>query len=165
VQRRLRRCKPDDAQAVSRALDLGYNVALLGESADTGALLEHLQRERPTAHAVHAAGLESAPAFLWHCARTLSAPTPTETSSSRVALHALRLADAGRGTEMLVDGLDASVAHGVFGTMRDELWELRLRWVCAVGPQDEPIALMPPADAFFHIARRVPSSRVRATGA
>jgi energy-coupling factor transporter ATP-binding protein EcfA2 len=43
----------------------------------------------------------------------------------------------------------ASAANGLFGRLRDELWQLEHRWVVAVEDSERSILLAPPADAFF----------------
>lgn len=52
---------------------------------------------------------------------------------------------------VLLDNADAATARRLFGTLRDELWELDLRWVVAVPAEDPGAYLAPPADAFFEI--------------
>ena len=51
---------------------------------------------------------------------------------------------------VLVDCAHAArAAHDLFGRMRDELWQMDLRWVVAVEDSERSILLAPPADAFF----------------
>jgi energy-coupling factor transporter ATP-binding protein EcfA2 len=58
-------------------------------------------------------------------------------------------ADGGRIT-LLVDGLPSpTVAHELFGRMRDELWQLPFNWVIAVDSRERAALMEPPADAFF----------------
>lgn len=65
-----------------------------------------------------------------------------------------RLAALGRPVCLMVDGIAPSVAHGVFGSLRNELWALQgARWVVAGDIAAETLYLEPPADAFFE--RRV----------
>ena len=54
---------------------------------------------------------------------------------------------------MLVDDVRGKVGQGLFGRLRDELWQLNLTWAVAVTPDEAAGLLTPPADAFFE--RRV----------
>jgi energy-coupling factor transporter ATP-binding protein EcfA2 len=61
-----------------------------------------------------------------------------------------RLAALERPVCLMVDGIAPSVAHGVFGSLRNELWALQgAAWVVAGDSAAEPLYLEPPADAFF----------------
>jgi hypothetical protein len=53
-------------------------------------------------------------------------------------------------TTVLVDASFSSPAvYGVFGRMRDTLWQLPHQWLVSVDERDRVDALKPPADAFF----------------
>jgi energy-coupling factor transporter ATP-binding protein EcfA2 len=61
-----------------------------------------------------------------------------------------RLGALQRPVCLMVDGIAPTVAHGVFGTLRNELWTLEgASWVVAGDSVAEPLYLQPPADAFF----------------
>jgi MoxR-like ATPase len=61
-----------------------------------------------------------------------------------------RLEALGRPVCLMVDGIAPTVAHGVFGSLRNELWALpHAAWVVAGDSAFEPLYLEPPADAFF----------------
>jgi energy-coupling factor transporter ATP-binding protein EcfA2 len=61
-----------------------------------------------------------------------------------------RLAALDRPTCLMVDGIAPAVAHGVFGSLRNELWALPgAAWVVAGDSAAETLYLEPPADAFF----------------
>ncbi len=61
-----------------------------------------------------------------------------------------RLAAAARPVCLMVDGITPTVAHGVFGSLRNELWALDgASWVVAGDSAAETLYLEPPADAFF----------------
>lgn len=63
------------------------------------------------------------------------------------------LAEAGFTPVFIVDELvDSTVAHTIFGRMRDELWQLGATWIVAGRSNDKSILLGPPADAFFESA-------------
>lgn len=49
----------------------------------------------------------------------------------------------------------AAAAYGLFGRLRDELWQLDHRWVVAVDENDWPELYRPPADAFFDVTMNV----------
>lgn len=89
----------------------------------------------------------------------LDEPTETQPSTARgvadeLALLAGLLA-SGR-TTFLVDNLDPHIAHRLFGTGRDDLWELDASFVVTVADDDLPIVLAPPADAFFEVRIGLP---------
>ncbi len=61
-----------------------------------------------------------------------------------------RLAELERPVCLMVDGIAPAVAHGVFGSLRNELWALQgAAWVVAGDSPAETLYLEPPADAFF----------------
>jgi hypothetical protein len=61
-----------------------------------------------------------------------------------------RLAALERPVCLMVDGIAPAVAHGVFGSLRNELWALPgAAWVVAGDSAAEALYLEPPADAFF----------------
>jgi hypothetical protein len=61
-----------------------------------------------------------------------------------------RLAALERPVCLMVDGIAPTVAHGVFGSLRNELWSLpSVAWVLAGDSAAEALYLEPPADAFF----------------
>jgi energy-coupling factor transporter ATP-binding protein EcfA2 len=67
-----------------------------------------------------------------------------------VDLLAERLAALERPVCLMVDGIAPAVAHGVFGSLRNELWALPgVAWVVAGDSAAEKLYLEPPADAFF----------------
>jgi hypothetical protein len=71
-----------------------------------------------------------------------------------------RLAALERPVCLMVDGIAPTVAHGVFGSLRNELWALDgATWVVAGDSAAEALYLEPPADAFFeHTVRLGPLS-------
>jgi hypothetical protein len=61
-----------------------------------------------------------------------------------------RLAALERPVCLMVDGIAPTVAHRVFGSLRNELWALQgAAWVVAGDSAAETLYLEPPADAFF----------------
>jgi hypothetical protein len=61
-----------------------------------------------------------------------------------------RLAALERPVCLMVDGIAPTVAHGVFGSLRNELWALQgAAWIVAGDSVAEKLYLEPPADAFF----------------
>jgi DNA-binding MarR family transcriptional regulator len=63
------------------------------------------------------------------------------------------LVDLGEGVEPTIVLLDATAAaqalYGVFGRMRDTIWQLPHRWLVTIDDSDRATALKPPADTFF----------------
>jgi hypothetical protein len=154
--------RPDDRAAIERALDLGYNVALVAEpGAGVTTLLEHIAAHRPAARRINVEGAQSAGEVLWAAARALGSEggTPEQEIFPRAGLHELTRAVAALvdepEPELLVDALDPVVAHDLFGRMRDELWDVPVHWVLALRTDDEPVALMAPANAFFEATVRL----------
>jgi energy-coupling factor transporter ATP-binding protein EcfA2 len=69
-----------------------------------------------------------------------------------------RLAALDRPVCLMVDGITPTVAHGVFGSLRNELWALPgAAWVIAGDSVAETLYLEPPADAFFERTVRLGS--------
>ena len=60
---------------------------------------------------------------------------------------------------VLLDGAVASAAYGLFGTLRDELWQLPIRWTVTCTDRDRATLLRPPADAFFDVVVSLPALR------
>jgi DNA-binding MarR family transcriptional regulator len=55
-------------------------------------------------------------------------------------------------TTVLVDATaSAQALYGVFGRMRDTMWQLPHRWLVAIDSDDRATVLRPPADTFFDI--------------
>lgn len=79
---------------------------------------------------------------------------PTQEGEALLELvDGIRQAMNGRpDTAVLVDELpSASVAHTVFGRLRDEMWALPLSWVVTAQDTERPLYLRPPTDAFFEV--------------
>jgi hypothetical protein len=73
-----------------------------------------------------------------------------------VDLLSARLAELERPVCLMVDGIAPKVAHGVFGSLRNELWTLQgTAWVVTGDITAEALYLEPPADAFFGHAVRL----------
>jgi hypothetical protein len=67
-----------------------------------------------------------------------------------------RLAELERPVCLMIDGIAPTVAHRVFGSLRNELWTLhRASWVVAGDSGAERHYLEPPADAFFEHTLRL----------
>ncbi len=61
-----------------------------------------------------------------------------------------RLGALDREVCLMIDGIAPAVAHGVFGSLRDELWALEgASWIVAGDAGAGPLYREPPADAFF----------------
>jgi hypothetical protein len=56
----------------------------------------------------------------------------------------------GRGV-LLVDDVQSEPGHGLFGRLRDELWQLPFTWGVAIESDRSGALLTPPADAFFEL--------------
>ena len=61
---------------------------------------------------------------------------------------------------IVIDATGAGAAiYGLFGRLRDELWQLPHRWVVAIDADELGAVLRPPADAFFDVVLRLRGSR------
>lgn len=78
-------------------------------------------------------------------------PSPPPAGASRQLYDTLTaLANGVTSTTVLVDASASPHAlYGVFGRMRDTVWQLPHQWVVAIDDDDYATALAPPADAFF----------------
>ncbi len=78
-------------------------------------------------------------------------PSPPPGGASRQLYDTL--SSLGEGVEPTIVLLDASAAaqavYGIFGRMRDTIWQLPHRWLVAIDDSNRATALRPPADAFF----------------
>lgn len=72
---------------------------------------------------------------------------PDDPYAPNVLVRALETAP--HGAVMLVDDVRSQVGHGLFGRLRDELWQHDLVWGAATNIGDAQGLLRPPADAFF----------------
>ena len=70
--------------------------------------------------------------------------------ASRALASLLREIGQAEPATILVDASSsADAVYGLFGRMRDVLWQQEHRWVLAIEDTDRATALKPPADAFF----------------
>jgi len=71
-----------------------------------------------------------------------------------------RLSELERPVCLMIDEVSPAVAHGVFGTLRNELWTLEgVSWIVAGESAAGALYREPPADAFFaHTVTLVPLS-------
>jgi len=167
--------RSDELAQLQRSVDNGFNVAMYGDrgSGKTSLLhqLEYRQRSKRRMVYVDATGVEDVYALV-HRVRDKVAPLPPvnqiieEQQRSMYqdavgalpgALSGIVSADVqslGRAdpTVILVDASAAGdAAYGLFGRLRDDLWQLEHRWVVAVDSDDWHEVHRPPADAFFDI--------------
>lgn len=83
-------------------------------------------------------------------------PNPPAAGASRSFQAALESLGEAEPSVVLVDASSSAEAvYGVFGRMRDTMWQLPHTWVVAVDTDDLTSALKPPADAFFDTVLRM----------
>ena len=87
-------------------------------------------------------------------AGVLGDPSPPPGGASRQFYDTLvSLGEDVAPTIVLLDASAAAQAvYGIFGRMRDTIWQLPHRWLVAIDDGDRATALKPPADAFFDTA-------------
>ncbi len=56
---------------------------------------------------------------------------------------------------VLLDELRPELAHGLFGRLRDELWQTRARFVVTAATHEAAVVVTPPADVFFESTVRL----------
>lgn len=61
------------------------------------------------------------------------------------------LSKPGARAVVILDGSSGSVAHTLFGSLRDEIWRLPLSWIVTGDSATRSKYLEPPADAFFEV--------------
>jgi energy-coupling factor transporter ATP-binding protein EcfA2 len=77
-------------------------------------------------------------------------PTPAPGGASQILYGQLMALESVPETVILVDASgSAQAVYGLFGRLRDVLWQLPHTWVLAVDDHEKSTALKPPADAFF----------------
>lgn len=150
--------RDEETSAVLRALDLGFNVLVLGDpKSGRTSLLRHTERlvadsGRRTAFVdAHAHGglselLEALRATLGGDVR----PQPMATGSTLTESDLSALASAPEeAATVFVDNLAPGDAQTLFGRFRDALWQLPHQWVVSGLLVRRSEYLEPPADSFF----------------
>jgi DNA-binding transcriptional ArsR family regulator len=157
--------REEETSAVLRALELGFNVLVVGDpKSGRTSLLRHVERlvadsGRRTAF-VDGLSHVGLPALLEALRGALRAAPgqPQVTAGPRstvnesdVATLAPALDDSapGDGATVFVDNLTPGVAQALFGRFRDALWQLPYHWVVAGLLVRRSEYLEPPADSFF----------------
>jgi DNA-binding transcriptional ArsR family regulator len=166
ADRRLFVDRDEETAAVLRALDLGFNVLVVGDpKSGRTSLLRHVERlvgdsGRRTAF-VDALPHEGLPGLLEALRGALSAPPGLPSpagpapsiSESDVAALAPAPVPGNSGPDnsatVFVDNLTPGVAQALFGRFRDALWQLPYQWVVAGLLVRRSEYLEPPADSFF----------------
>ena len=89
--------------------------------------------------------------------RLPSAAPRSQTQLLLNELESLRVALPEEETLLLLDETPApSVARGLFGRLRDELWELPITWCVAADARDRAAYVEAPADAFWRRVLTLP---------
>jgi energy-coupling factor transporter ATP-binding protein EcfA2 len=161
--------RPSDWDRIVKAVDRGLNVLISGaRGVGKTTLLRQLQatfrQKGERVSFVDAGTVESTRELASRARDSLWGPAAgtfvrTETplrDPDPVARDSRALADLLRAigevdpTVVLVDASgSAGSVYGLFGRMRDTLWQQEHQWVVAIDEIDRPTALKPPADAFF----------------
>ncbi len=157
-----------ELQRVCRALDLGLNVYIHGPpGSGRTSFLRQVERHASAAKYVRLQGAHTFDERLEQFERVItdSSALPRErrnpladalgqfaSTQYKVVADPLRYLKAAlrsypepSGHLLLVDDLDKDGCHEFFGKLRDDLWELPIRWVVS----GSSAHLEPPADTFF----------------
>jgi DNA-binding transcriptional ArsR family regulator len=148
--------RKEETSAALRALELGFNVLVLGDpKSGRTSFLRHVERRgasegRPTVFVDAQAHL--GPASIVGALRAVleggSRPDaiPPETTLTEADLAAMA---AGAPTTIFLDNLRPEAAQTLFGRFRDVLWQLPHQWVVSGLVVRRSEYLEPPADSFF----------------
>jgi len=156
----------DEMGRVRAALSQGLNCLVVGErgsgktSLVRALVFEARQQADPADQRlpdliyVRGAGAESASELLARAADALAqhqGDPPVDRSQGAASGLIEELGEgAGRGIViMALDDAPAGAGNALFGTLRDELWSIDLRWLVTVATADSGALMRPPADAFF----------------
>jgi energy-coupling factor transporter ATP-binding protein EcfA2 len=126
-----------DATAVPNALELAVRT-------------KEALRGRPAAGEIVRTGVDAA------LATFAGDPSPPPAGASRALFSELESIGEAPESTILVDASGASDAvYGLFGRMRDTLWQMPHSWVVAVDEDETRAVLKPPAEAFFDTVLRL----------
>jgi hypothetical protein len=81
--------------------------------------------------------------------RSRGGAAPLGGASRELAALLREIGQADPATILVDSSSSAAAVYGLFGRMRDVLWQQEHRWVVALEDTDRATALKPPADAFF----------------
>ncbi|MXW76141.1 MAG: AAA family ATPase [Acidimicrobiaceae bacterium] len=157
-----------ELRRVQRALKLGLNVYVHGpRGIGRTSFLRQVQRDNPEARYARLIGLDGLSERLDEIERQITnqsalnrrVPNPLveafSGTKSLVAEDPFRYLRAAVQQEedqspfvVLVDDIDQSSVHELFGRWRDSVWELPIQWVVT----GTSAYLEPPADSFFDVA-------------
>ena len=164
-----------ELKRVCRALDLGLNVYVWGSrGSGRTSFLRQIQRRRPESRYARLEGFENLQDQLDEAERALVGtsvlerhrsirlsemigwPQIVEVRTKADPLRHIRAAatsDKQDGARvLLLDDLADSAVHEIFGRLRDDMWDLPIRWVIT-GTTPH---LDPPADSFFDVSIELP---------
>jgi len=73
----------------------------------------------------------------------------------RAIAHLREKIPSGRRPLVFLDCPDGSVARSLFGSLRDEIWQVPISWIVAADAAAEADFRRPPTDAFFDVVERL----------
>ncbi|MDQ3772304.1 MAG: helix-turn-helix domain-containing protein [Actinomycetota bacterium] len=146
--------------ATARALDLGFNVLVLGEpKSGRTSFLRRAQRrcaDSGRSTVLVDAGAHAAPGDLVAALRraiggTASGPAPEAGRGTEITEADVEAMASGSdaGTVVFVDDPTPATANLLFGRFRDVMWQFPHLWVVSGNLARRSEYLQPPADAFF----------------
>jgi GTPase SAR1 family protein len=156
----------DEMDRVRAGLSQGLNCLVVGERGSGKTSLvralmfearqqaDPADRPLPELLYVRGAGAESASELLARTADALAqhqGDPPVDRSQGTASGLIAELGErVGRNRVILaLDDAPAGAGNALFGTLRDELWSIDLRWLVTVVTADSGALIRPPADAFF----------------
>jgi DNA-binding MarR family transcriptional regulator len=116
------------------------DATAVSEPAELSARLRDALRGRPSAMSAGIAGLRVA----------AGDPAPPPGGAPRLIYDNLSALASVEPTTIFVDASgSAEATYGIFGRMRDAVWQLPHQWVVAADEAERATIVRPPADAFF----------------
>lgn len=135
----------DPRGRIQRAVDLGLNVLASSD------VLPRIPDGLPDECRLDARGLRDLGALLTRMGSALRVGPVDGDPYDQLASLAKRLWEAERQPTLVLRNLEAPVAVALFGRLRDEVWELPVRWLVVVSPAVGAVLDQPPSSAFFEV--------------
>lgn len=139
---------------IASALGYGWNVLVVGErGSGKTSLVRQLWLQEPMHRDVvfvSAAGTNGDPVeVLRRVVAELDRPMASEPGDLAALLAALPPTGEPDKPVVVLDDVTGPLGHTLFGTLRDDLWEVGVQWLAVTDDVQAGVLLQPPANAFF----------------